>query len=355
MSLRRCRPWPYPVLLLTLLVVASPALAAGRPGKANRAATATGPRVERSGPILGDELNIVAASRAGLTDPTRASTAVDEALQDATRLEGVFADGGASELARLNRTAAERRFSCSEDLYAALEAASTVAAETRGAYDPTNGPLLRAWDRRVGDRAPEPADLAAARLLVGWRMLTLDPDTRTARFARPGMELAVGAVARGVVLDRLATLLRDRGIARARLELGGDVLAFTAYEAWSAAVPDPSGDDGAVMTLTISNAAAATARTGRDRRARVVDPRTGQSPQGAVSVTVVERSALRARALAEALLVMGRGDAAAYAHDHPEVGVLWLERSGGDVRAWVWNLGRVEPEPGVRVEWMTQP
>jgi hypothetical protein len=27
----------------------------------------------------------------------------------------------------------------------------------------------------------------------------------------------------------------------------------------------------------------------------------------------------------------------------------------GDLRAWAWNLGRVAIEPGVRVEWMTEP
>jgi thiamine biosynthesis lipoprotein ApbE len=105
----------------------------------------------------------------------------------------------------------------------------------------------------------------------------------------------------------------------------------------------------------VSNGAVATARSGCNGNARVLDPRTGQLPLGEASVTVVERSVLRVRALAEALLVQGRDDAEAYASAHPETGVLWLEPLDGDVRAWAWNLGRVAPEPGVRVEWMTEP
>jgi len=344
------------LLLLALLSTRSPALAAGRTGGGNRAAVATGPRLERSAQVLGDVLNIAAASRGSMTDTVHVAAALDLAFEEARQLAGVFApDDGASELAGLNRTAAERRVACSADLYAALEAAAALAGETDGAYDPTGGPLLRAWDRRGGRGVPEASDLAAARLLVGWRLLLLDPATRTARFVRPGMEVALGAVARGVLLERVAGVLRERGIVRARLELGGDVLAYTNYDAWSAAIPGPADPGRAMMTLMVSNAAVATALSGREGTARVLDPRTGQLPLGEASVTVVERSALHARALAEALLVQGRDDAAAYAHAHPGTGVLWLEPLDRGVRAWVWNLGRVLPEPGVRVDWMTSP
>ena len=344
------------LLLLALLPAQSPAATAGKPAGRNRAAVATGPCVQRSVPIMDDVLSIVAASRGSVTDTMRASAALDRAFAEAERLAGVFAPGqSASELARLNRTAAGHRFPCSPDLYAALEAAVALAAETDGAYDPTSGPLLRAWDRRSGTRAPDTGDLATARLLTGWRMLALDPGNRTARFARPGMEVALGGIARGVVLARAAGLLRERGIARARLELGGDVLAFTTHDAWSAAIPGPDGDGVTVMTLMISNGAVATAQTRSAGRARVLDPRTGQRPLGEASVTVVARSGLRVRALAEALLVQGLDGARAYASAHTETGVLWLEPLGGEVRAWAWNLGRIAPGPGVRVEWMTRP
>jgi thiamine biosynthesis lipoprotein len=344
------------LVLLALLAIHAPAAAAGKPAGGNRAAVVTGPCVQRSLPLMDDVLSIVAASRGNVTDTVRAFAAIDLAFAEAERLAGVFAPGDdASELARLNRGAAEQRFPCSPDLYAALEAATALAAETEGAYDPTGGPLLRAWDRRSGARAPDASDLAAARRLTGWRMLTLDPGNRTARFAGPGMEVALGAVARGIVLERAAGRLRERGTARARLELGGDVLTFTTYDAWSAAIPGPAGDGRTAMTLTISNGAVATARSGREGTARVLDPRTGQLPLGEASVTVVERSALRVRALAEALLVQGRDRAEAYASAHPETGVLWLEPFDGNLRAWAWNLGRIAPEPGQSVEWMTGP
>ncbi len=344
------------LLLLALPPARTPARAAGNARGGNRAAVVTGPCVERSAPVMDDVLSIVAASRGNATDTARAAAALDLAFAEAERLAGVFAPGaGGGELALLNRTAAEQRFPCSADLYAVLEAACALADETDGAYDPTSGPLRRAWDQRGAARAPDAGDLAAARRLAGWRMLALDPGGRTVRFGRAGMEVAPDAVARGMVLERAAGRLRERGIARARLELGGEVLAFTTYDAWPAAIPGPAGGGATALTLTVSNGAVATARSGREGPARVLDPRTGQLPLAEASVTVVERSPLRVRALAEALLVQGRDAAEAYARAHPGTGVLWLEPFGPGLRAWVWNLGRVQPEPGVQVEWMTEP
>lgn len=361
---RRIRRTGLTVLVLAAALVppAGPSdCAAARPPKPNRAALGTGPRVERARPVLGDLLTIAAASRPTVTDTARAARAVEAALEEAVRLEAVLSPGGgASELARLNRAAPDDRFPCSDDLYAALDSALAVAAGTDGAWDPTAEPILAAWDARGRGRVPEPAEVAAARALTGWRMLLLDPGRRTVRFMRPGMGVALDAVSPGFVLDRAAGVLRGLGIVRARLELGGEVLAFTSYEPWTIRIPCPTADGGPGLRLALSDAACATVtQAGRGavppagRVGTVVDPRTGRPVAGEASVTVVTRSACRARALAEALLVMGRDEAAAYVRAHPDLGVLWLEPLEADVRAWSWNLGTVEPEPGLRVEWMT--
>lgn len=352
-------------LLATLVIagVAAPALTAPKPGKANRAAAATGPRVERSFPVLGETLAIVAASRVNVTDTTHAAAAIGMAHEEAARLEAILSpDQEGSELARLNRAAAQDRFACSRDLFAALGTAVALAGETEGAYDPTIGPLARVWSAQGGRGAPDRLELSAARALVGWRMLLLEPGLGTARFMRPGMGVSLGPVAGGYVLDRAAEALRGLGIARARLELGGTILAFTAYEPWVVSVP--AWDDRAVLSLALSNAACATALppggAGSESGARgrsTVDPRTGEAARGQASVTVIAPSAARAGALAVALLVMGRDGAEAHARAHPDHGVLWIEPAGdlASVRVWAWNLGTIEPSPGVRVEWMTHP
>ncbi|HVP14503.1 MAG TPA: FAD:protein FMN transferase, partial [Terriglobales bacterium] len=310
----------------------------------------------RSCPLLGDVLDVVAASRSDVTDTVRTARALDAALEEAGRLGAMLEpDDSTSELRRLNEEAAEGSFLCTDDLFAVLESAKELAAETDGAYDPTAGALARLWSGRGGREEPERADVSDARGAVGWRMLLLDPERRGVRFTRPGPVVAPGSAATGYVLDRAAETLRRHGVVRAKLAIGDEVLAFTTREAWPVRLPGLDGRP--AICIALSNAACAIAAAGTAGVPAVIDPRTGQTVRGRVAVTVVARTASRAGPLAAALLVLGRDAATAYARTHPETGVLWLEPAGDpeSVRAWAWNLGAIEPEPGMRVEWMARP
>ena len=347
------RPFARPLATVLLLsALAGPAAARGGPARDPRLSTATGPLVEGSRLLPGGMLAVTAAARSTL-EPERAPAAIEAALDSAAWLEPVFAAEGEGELARLNRLADAERFACSPDLYAALEAAVALAAETDGAYDPTAGPLARLWRQAGGEVGPDDLALADARQLVGWRLLLLEPGGRTARLRRPGTELTLDGLAPGLVMRRAAAALRGRGIARARLELGGETMTFTNHEAWSVAVPHPDTARGVAARLRVSNAAVATAGDGADDA--LFDPRTGRRPAGEGSVTVVTAPAPGALALARALRVLGREGAADYARRHPGVGVLWLERTTDGVRAWAWNLAAVAGEPGLRIEWQEAP
>lgn len=339
------------VPLLAVLVLAPAARAAKPRPKPGRLASATGPLADGFRDLPTGTLTIAAASRGAVNDPDRAEAAIATALDTAAALASRLAAGTGGELARLNASAASERFTCSADLYAALDAALAVAAGTGGAYDPTAAPLERLWQQPREGSEPDPLALADVRQFVGWRLLLVEPGSRTVRFRRPGMELDLGAVAGGRILQRAAVVLRECGIARARLELNGEVLAFTNHEAWTVEVPGPasgpdSPDRGVAVRLRVSNAAVATADG-------TIDPRTGHGLSGEASVTVVTAPAPGAPALAAALRALGRDGAADYASRHADVGVLWLEPADEGVRAWAWNLDAVAAAPGRRVEWQT--
>jgi thiamine biosynthesis lipoprotein ApbE len=83
----------------------------------------------------------------------------------------------------------------------------------------------------------------------------------------------------------------------------------------------------------------------------VLDPRTQHPVEAQGMVSVICEPAVRADALSTAMLVMGRAEARLFARRRPEIGVAWLEPAGPAVRAWIWNLDRLEPTPGRRVDW----
>jgi len=312
--------------------------------------------LERARPLFGTALSI---SAEGL-DSTWTGTAIGDAFDAAGELEATTdparEDG---ELARLNAAGAERRVECSSDLFAVLDSSLAIARATEGAFDPTLGPLVHAWDLRGAGRVPDPGELADARERAGWNMVEIARDAREVRFRRDGMALDFGGIERGFALDRAAGLLRSRGMRRALLRVANQQVAFTDGEAWVIDIPDPIDPLRADLRLVLRRGGLSTCdQTARFETAdhqsfgRVLDPRTGRPVTTRAAVTVVAASATTAQALSNALLVMGRDRARAFIESRPDLGAVWLERDAEKLYAWRWNLPTVSAESGVVVEWM---
>ena len=213
----------------------------------------------------------------------------------------------ASEVRRLS-AAAPAWVPVSPELFDVLARARSIAARTGGAFDPTVGPLVALWRRARRDSfLPDSASLTAALALTGWRRLELDSATRRARLATAGMQLDLGGIAKGWILDEARRVLAGLGISRVLLEAGGDIVT-------GAAPPDESGwaiaTSAGVIRLhdraiaTSGDAAQFVILDGR-RWSHVVDPRTGWALRDSRAVTVTAADGATADALATALGVTG--------------------------------------------------
>ena len=315
---------------------------------------------ERARYLMGTVCTGIAESRA---DSAAAGAALDAAFDEIARLEDVCSSWQpASELQRLNAAAADQRFECSPDLYAVIDSAFDAAEQTNGAFDPTVEPLEWAWDMRGSGRVPGDSALAEARSRVSWRAVARVPASRMVRFTHAGMGLDLGGIAKGYALDRAEEVLRARGISRALLDFGGQLLAFSNREPWRVSVAHPADRLQPAVRLALSNAAVSTSSQSERqievdgvRYGHILDPHTGRPLRTDASATVVAASGTRADALSTALLVMGRERALEFARAHPELGVLWLEPGPEGVKAWSSNLPTAAAAPGAAVQWMSRP
>jgi thiamine biosynthesis lipoprotein len=280
---------------------------------------------------------------------------VDAALDELNRQMSAWRPD--SEISRFNRAGVNEPIAVSPDFRLVVRRALEIAAATDGALDPTVGALVNLWgfgpDGLRRD-IPSPGDIAAARKTTGWRHLTLSPDGRLSK-AIPGLQLDLGAVAKGHGVDRVAALLRDRGLEHFLVEIGGETLAEGLNadgEPWRVGVlrpdvermlssvanpvgtghdpnsPAPSGRGYSktenahapcdsmlhgVVRLTGGRAVATSGdyrqffRDAEGRiRSHIIDPRTAAPADHAVaSVSVLAPDGLTADALATALLVLG--------------------------------------------------
>lgn len=257
------------------------------------------------------------------------------ALDEADRVEAVltvFRD--TSEVAALNREAGARPVVAGQLLFGLLQRCQALQAATGGAFDPTSGPLTRCWGflAREG-RLPAPEELAQARAAVGFEKVHLDPATRTVRFAAPGLSLNFGGIGKGLALDRMAEVLRARGVPRALLSAGASsAVAIGGGDGFTVDLTSPRVAH-RLGRLRLAEAALGTSGAGEQyfeaegrRYGHVIDPRTGWPCEGVLSASVAAREAALADALSTAFLVGGPELAERYCATHPgTLALLTLE------------------------------
>jgi len=237
-------------------------------------------------------------------------------------------------LSRLNRRAGDPAGVASPALAMAVSLGRDLASRTGGAFDPTIAPLMRLWQRAARrGRQPSARQLEHARRLVGWRSIEIDA-RRVALRAR-GMALDLGALGKGIALDRIARRLRQGGCRSALVNFGESSLVAIGRPPrgrWRVALRHPDGgfagefalDDRACST---SATLGQTVRLGTAVLGHIVDPRTGKTLRRRAQVTVLASSATVAEAASTALLVLGPRAMNGLARDFG-IDVCWIDRSG---------------------------
>ena len=244
--------------------------------------------------------------------PEALRAAAEDALDEVQRVEAWISPYlHGSALSRIHREAHLHPVPVEPPVFDFLSLAADLVEATGGTFDPTVGPLLRAWGFRDGQPSPPgPEAFEEARARVGWHHVQLDPATRSVRFLRHGVDLHPGAIGKGWALDRAAGLLREAGVESALLHGGtSSVVAIgppPSLPPWPVALPvgpeDPVG--GTVVELrdaTLSVSAA----WGRSVAgpAHVLDPRTGRPVPSGRMAAVALPSAAASDAWSTALLV----------------------------------------------------
>lgn len=205
----------------------------------------------------------------------------------------------------------------SPELDEALRRSAVWYERSGGAFDPTIGPVTALWRtcRREG-RVPSDRELDFARTTVGWTKLELLD--RAVRFRTAAMRLDFGGIGKGLAADVGLREMRNHGLGRSLVEVGGDLVAGDpppGRDAWRVTVETVPWDD--MLVLDLVDAAVATSgdveqfmevddEDGRVvRLGHLLDPRSARPVRARRQVTAVVRGGERNGADADALASVG--------------------------------------------------
>ena len=251
-----------------------------------------------------------------------------------------------SELNEITKAAVGRAVRVSEDLFAVLAGSQQLAEATGGAFDITQGPVVRLWrDARKTARVPDPAALQDAARRSGFRKLHLDAGHRTVTLDMAGMALDVGAIGKGYAASEAIAVLSGLGVSSALVAVSGD-LAFSeappGQRGWRIAVHSGETLPGIPAMLELTNAAVSTSGSGEQhvdvdgrRYSHIIDPTSGMGLVDDITVTVIARHGLDADGLDTAISVLGADRGLALIESRPGTAALIIQRTsaGTIVRA----------------------
>ncbi len=268
-------------------------------------------------------------------DAVAAGTAIRDAMAELSRIETIASEWQPeSELSALNRAAGGEPMKLSPELFEILARAKQVSADTGGLFDVTFHGVGELWTFSPGSKPPAAAAIAERLALIDWQQLELDATTQTARLAKPGMKVGLGAIAKGYAVDKAAALLTARGFHHHIVEAGGDtyVTGNKGEQAWRVGVQDPQQTVGRVGHLIVRDQSVVT--SGNYARffvwegvhyTHILDPRTGwpvPADRTPKSVTLVAGDATTADAYCTAVSVMEPKVGLAFVEARPELGAI---------------------------------
>jgi len=176
-----------------------------------------------------------------------------------------------SEVGRYNAAAPGASVVLGPETGHVVREALAWAARSGGDFDPTLARLSAAWDPASG-RPPASHELARLRGEAGgWRTLAdALPASNSATLAAegsvtvsrlPATALDLGGIAKGYGVDRAARILREHGVYRGLVNVGGDLMALgdgPGGRPWRVGVRDPRDPSTHVRTLDVVDQAVAT-------------------------------------------------------------------------------------------------
>ena len=261
------------------------------------------------------------------------ATALWEEVDRVERLLSRF--NVASELNRINRTAAHEPVLIDHELFGVLQTCDQYWRQTGGYFDVTLG---QSSERLRANENSAP--------------FVLDGLQRTIRFAAESATLDLGGFGKGYVLDRLRSILAHNQIHSALIHGGmssnlavgvapdrspwlvGVHNPFVVSEETSASVREA---EIAQLSLTDCGLSCSEALAARGQSSDIIDPHARTPLDQQASCVIIAPTALESEILSTALLAMGKARAIDYIgkHGHDRLHVAWIEDETAPTLIWL--------------------
>jgi len=268
--------------------------------------------VQKTETIMGTQVSITVAA----ASHEEAEAAIEAGMTEVRRFDAMMSlYKDTSEITKVNLAAGKGPVRVSPEMIEVVEHAAKISELSGGAFDVTIGPLVVLWQMRLKEgKVPSDGEIAGVRPLVNYRNIIMDKKASTLFLKKKGMIMDLGGM-KGYIADRVADLMKRRGIDNALIALAGDIWALGRREdgkPWRIGVQHPREKDKTLTVLELSDKYVCTSGDyerfvirEKKRYHHIIDPRTGRPSTGVISVTLVGKQGAVIDPLAKIPFILG--------------------------------------------------
>ncbi|MBW8350958.1 FAD:protein FMN transferase [Bacillus sp. IITD106] len=156
-----------------------------------------------------------------------------------------------SEIDQINQNAGIQSVKVSKDIYKLIAAGKDYSEKANGSFDISIGPLTSLWHIGFPDaRKPDDTEIKAALPLISYKHIEINKKNQTVLLTKKGMQLDLGAIAKGFITDEVAKVLKQHDVKTAIIDLGGNIYVMgknPSGKDWTVGIQDPFSPRGEIV------------------------------------------------------------------------------------------------------------
>jgi thiamine biosynthesis lipoprotein len=241
-----------------------------------------------------------------------------------------------SQLSQINIRGAVEPVAVDPELFNLIKTSIHFSEITEGAFDITYASVGYLYDypRHVH---PTDEQIAAALPGVNYRNLILDAEHYTIKFARDGMRIDLGGIAKGYACDQGVEILKHFGVTNAMVMAGGDtrLLGDRRGRPWMVGIRHPDNKNRIVLSMPLADVGISTSGDyerffdeGGVRYHHIIDPKTGKSPHGVRSVTIIGPTATDTEGWSKGVFIKGPVEGFRLIEQYPQMDAVVVDKDG---------------------------
>lgn len=130
-----------------------------------------------------------------------------------------------SELMQINQAAGVRPVKVHPEMFELIALGKNHSIAKNSLLNIAIGPLIKLWNIGFDNaRVPDQDEIDEVLKVIDPNLIELDEENQTIYLAKAGMEIDVGAIAKGYIADRLVDYMKEQGVASGLVNLGGNLV-----------------------------------------------------------------------------------------------------------------------------------